>query len=1028
MEQPLTQKERADVRNPFPGLRPFRMDENHLFFGRENQVAEVLDKLFSNRFVCIVGNSGIGKSSFVNCGILPLMQTDDNPSKQKWEIINFRPGAMPGIRLMMALEKLSKAHQLSVDSSEKTDENAMDNVFKIATRFYEKTSKKLLLYIDQFEEIFRFEGDRPDEAEEKAYFIDILVKAIRDKDLPVHVIITIRSDFVGDCSKYPAFTKAINDSQFLIPQMTMEEKRAAIMGPIKVMNAQIEESLVDAILKSIGDRHDQLPLMQHALMRTWDQWQLNKYGNEPIAFTNYEAIGAMEKALSVHANEIFNELSAEQKEICERLFKSITEKGVEGRSVRRPTSIKEIAAIANTNINEVIAIVEHFRKPGRTLLTPSMDVALSDRTIIDISHESLMRIWEVLANWLEEEHEAIKEYLHIAEAAELQQLGKGSLLKSPELQLALNWKAENNPNREWGMRHNVAYDRTIQFLAYSEKKFLQEQRLKEKLQKVRLMVFKVIAGVFGIGALIAMAFFFYAQEQRKEAQKQQELANEQKEKATEQAIIAEQSAKEAMKQKKRAEIEKINAIESQRVANEQKQEALKQRELAEKERMFALEQKEQATIAGKKALEEEKKASRLRLLSIARSMAVKSLQEPDKLLKALSARQSYNLFKKFGGKTTDPDIYSALYYAVKTLEGNTFNSAKSHFDNVREIVTLKNTNYMFSAGSDGQVFRWEKSKDGFRSKLLLLSRNKVHKALTVSSDGGKVVVGGNYPYLKIVNVQAPGEAQNVDIPVKDIQYLKFTPDNQKLIYLGANKQIMEYNFVTSSVIASSNKKVNAIDISPKGKYLVAGRAHGEVILIDLTSHDQKVLYSSDSKADITSVKYSNDGNMLAVGDINGMIRILDPFTGKEQFKLPGHNAMVNKMAFSYGGNRLATASWDHTVRIWNLSNPYSTPILLNDHNDWVWSVAFSQDDNYLLAGCRDNLIRTWLLDMDKMAQMICKNKALDRNFTPAEWENYVAKDVTYECTCEKNPPIDQTQNSLIDSIQVFSGSIETKNN
>jgi hypothetical protein len=633
-----------------------------------------------------------------------------------------------------------------------------------------------------------------------------------------------------------------------------------------------------------------------------------------------------------------------------------------------------------------------------------------------------MRIWEVLANWLEEEHEAIKEYLHIAEAAENQQTGKGSLLKSPELQLALNWRSQNNPTREWGIRHNVAYDRTMQFLSYSEKKFLQEQRLKEKLQRVRLMVFKVIAGVFGLGALIAMAFFFYAQEQRKEAQKQQELANEQKEKATEQAIIAERSAKEAMKQKKRAEVEKMNAIESQRVANEQKQEALKQRELAEKERQFAMEQKEQATIAGQRALEEEKKASRLRMISIARSMAVKSLQEPDKLLKALSARQSYNLFTQYGGKTTDPDIYSALYYAVKTLQGNTFNTAKSHFDNVREIVTLDHSDYMFSAGSDGQVFRWQRTSEGFKSKLLLLSRGKIHKAMDVTSDGKKLVVAGNYQQLRIINTESSGDIKNVDIPVRDVQYLKFTPDDKKVIYLASNKQIMEHNFVTSSVVAKSNLKVNALDMSPDGKYLVVGKARGEVVVIDLTTHDQNVLFTSITKTDITSVKYSHDGNVLAIGDMSGMVRILNSKTGNELYKLPGHTAMVNKMAFSHKGNKLATASWDHSVRIWNLNKPFSTPILLNDHNDWVWSVAFSRDDQYLLAGCRDNLIRTWLLDMDRMAKMICNSKTLERNFTPTEWENYVAKDVDYECTCKKNPPEVATKRVNTDSLQVFSGS------
>jgi WD40 repeat protein len=138
---------------------------------------------------------------------------------------------------------------------------------------------------------------------------------------------------------------------------------------------------------------------------------------------------------------------------------------------------------------------------------------------------------------------------------------------------------------------------------------------------------------------------------------------------------------------------------------------------------------------------------------------------------------------------------------------------------------------------------------------------------------------------------------------------------------------------------------------------------------------------------------------------------LNPMTGKELYKLPGHTAMVNKMVFNHKGNKLATASWDHSVRIWNLNNPYTTPILLNDHNDWVWSVAFSRDDQYLLAGCRDNLIRTWLLDMDRMANMICNNNALERNFTPTEWENYVAKDVDYECTCKKNPPEAGKKNS-----------------
>jgi len=981
--------------NPFPGLRPFRMEENHLFFGRKNQVSEVLEKLTANKFVAIVGNSGIGKSSFVNCGVLPKLQQNENTTENQWQIVSFRPGSEPLARLTRAFNE--KIKQAGINAEKDENNQWLDNsndMSELAHKFYAETGKKLLIYIDQFEEIFRF-NEEHEAGKDIAAFVNLLIRSIRKPDDPINIIITIRSDFVGDCSRYPDFTKAINDSQFLIPQMTREEKRDAIVGPVEVMGAKIDEDLVETILKSIGDRHDQLPLMQHSLMRTWDYWQSVKVGNEPIGLSAYKAIGGMEKALSVHANEIFNELDNDKKKICERLFKSITEKGAEGRSVRRPSSIREIAEIADADTEDVKMIVEHFRKPGRTLLTPSNDIPLKEETVIDISHESLMRIWEVLAEWLEEEHEAIKEYLHIAEAAEKHQLGKGGLMKSPELQMALNWKQENNPTKQWGIRHHKAYDRTMQFLHFSEKKFIQSQRLKEKLQKARLVVFKSIAIVFGIGAIIALAFFFYAQRQRKEAMKQKKMATIQKEKAHKQAIKAEKNAKEAFRQKQIADVEKRKAIQSQIVANEQKQEAMEQRELAEKERIFAMEQKEKAEVA-------EKQASNLRILSIARSMAVKSLQESDKILKSLSARQAYNLFRNNGGQKTDPDIYSALYYAVKGLKGDDFNTAKAHFDNVRTIATDKNSRFIYSAGSDGQIFKWTYKNGEFSHELIDKEKNKVHKSMAISHNGDYLVVGGNYPYMKLISLHSNKPPQKIDIKTGEILYLGFTPNDNRIIYLGSNKRIMGWDFSKTEEIAKSNLKVNSIDLDPEGTYLAVAKAKGQVVLINLNNNTQKIFFESQTKADITSVKYSNNGDILAVGDMQGLVRVINSETGELLYKLPGHTAMVNQMAFNNAGNRLATASFDHTVRIWSLEHPYKQPILLKDHDDWVWSVEFSQNDRYLLAGCRDNLIRTWLLNIDKMAAMICNDEEINRNFTQEEWDKYVAEDLDYECTCKQN--------------------------
>lgn len=98
--------EKVTVQNPFPGLRPFKIEESHLFFGREGQSDEVLLKLSKNRFVGVIGPSGSGKSSFIYCGVLPILYggflTDASPN---WEVIVTRPGAGPIDNLAESLLK-----------------------------------------------------------------------------------------------------------------------------------------------------------------------------------------------------------------------------------------------------------------------------------------------------------------------------------------------------------------------------------------------------------------------------------------------------------------------------------------------------------------------------------------------------------------------------------------------------------------------------------------------------------------------------------------------------------------------------------------------------------------------------------------------------------------------------------------------------------------------------------------------------------------------------------------------------------
>jgi len=119
---------------------------------------------------------------------------------------------------------------------------------------------------------------------------------------------------------------------------------------------------MNRLLNDMGDNPDQLPILQHALMRTWGYWSEHRPNDdEPLDLTYYEAIGGMSKALAFHADEAFDELPGEKSRlIAETLFKALTERDSNNRLGRRPTRLQEICAIAGASAKEVIAVVEFF--------------------------------------------------------------------------------------------------------------------------------------------------------------------------------------------------------------------------------------------------------------------------------------------------------------------------------------------------------------------------------------------------------------------------------------------------------------------------------------------------------------------------------------------------------------------------------------------------------------------------------------------------------------------------------------------
>ena len=468
----------AAIANPFPGLRPFEPDEDHLFFGRDRQTDELTHRLGTARFLAVIGGSGSGKSSLVRAGLVPNLHRGYlAKAGAHWRVALFRPGEAPIRNLAAALagaELLgtdegvdAAARRAMIEATLRSGSQGLaDAVFQ--ARLPEPDN--VLVVVDQFEELFRFLGSRREAAarEEALAFVRLLLRAAERPGVPLYVCLTLRSEYLGDCVDYPGLPEAVNAGQFLVPRMTRDELRAAVTGPVAVGGATIAPGLVTRLLNDAGEAAHQLPVLQHALMRTWDHWQGRTKGEGEIAVGDYEAIGTLRAALSRHAEEAFGELSAgRERALAGRIFQALTESTEEGHGVRRPAAVAELCEICEASQSEVSGVLERFRRRGRTFLMPPPGVPLEPSSVVDLSHEALMRIWGRLREWIEEERSSSALYRRLLQSARLHAEGAESLWRNPQLRLALDWRRRQRPNGAWAGRYGGDLDLALAFLGRS---------------------------------------------------------------------------------------------------------------------------------------------------------------------------------------------------------------------------------------------------------------------------------------------------------------------------------------------------------------------------------------------------------------------------------------------------------------------------------------------------------------------------------------------------------------------------------
>jgi WD40 repeat protein len=1025
--------------NPFPGIRSFEANEDYLFFGRERQVSDVASVLLETHFLSIIGSSGCGKSSLVKAGLIPaLFKHKFRKLDKEWSLALFRPGDDPIGNLSKVLFDFYGEHVIQSDGKlqladiETILRSRHDGLEKVVKEQARVADKCRLIIVDQFEEVFRFKRSETIDYSHKdaLQFVQLFLNVLNNLTSDVYIIFTMRSDFLSECTEYEGLPEAINDGHYLVPRMSTKDKIDAIRKPVETFEGSISDRLVEKLLQDVGDDPDQLPVMQHALMRTWEYWYLNDNKTQVIDIDHYEAVGSMSGALSMHAEEVYNELDGARNQIItEKLFKSLTELGRDSRGIRRPTSLLELCTLTEAAEEEVIDVINSYRAPGRAFLMPPAEETLTSDTVIDISHESIMRIWIRLKDWVDEETKSAQLYLRLSKAAELYHEGNTGLWIDPELQLALQWKRQNKPNATWAMRYDPAFDRAMNFLDYSNKETKLEIAKKEEKQKRDLKRAKRFALILGTASVISLLFLLgslklmmEAEASEKQAVKKEKIAivqkkeaNKQRKEAIIQKKISEQQQLIAEQQKIITEEQKQIAIEQQEIAEYQRQEAVKQknqadgakklaivaRDEAEQQKQVAVEQKQIADENRKKAETAQEKAERLRMLALAKSLAIKASElsktgEND--LSALLALQAFNFHTENEGRANEPDIFTALLDV--TNEAQVF---RNHKDAVRALAFSK-SGTIVSCSDDGTIKVARQDKNSKPGIFNTGSKENGFRCLDIDANEEFVVAGNKVGEIVVCKILNPGDEplwfKGHSSIVNDIC---IHPDGNRFFSAGNDGKLILWTINKSQnnnkLIYENIDDISGVAASPNGNIVVCGNNKGSIVIIDLNDPEKKPSEISTGMSPVKSLEFSKDGEVLAVGKENGFIKLYKADSFEEpSIDLIGHTSGITSICFNADGKTMASSSYDKSIRIWNYAEPETQPVIIERNDSWVYDISYSVDGNRIASCGADRSIQIFTVNSVLLADKICDPAR--KQMTLEEWNKYVGNDIFYRSICQ----------------------------
>jgi WD40 repeat protein len=394
-------------RCPYKGLSYFDCNEEdpQYFYGRTALTDQLLEKVRTSNFLAVMGASGSGKSSVVRAGLLYQLKLGQKlAASERWVIKIFRPGEHPLDNLAEVFAQ-GKSANGDGETELTTLRTSIDQGAVGLKNLVQTTARngRLVLIADQFEEVFTLCQDET----ERQQFFACLLGALEITDNQLCLILTMRADFFGKCAEqeYAGLARKIEQNLVAVTPMNREELEQAITEPAKKVGLEIERELVTQMLMDVAGPGS-LPLLQYTLTEMWRQRQVPR-----LTLAQYTRLGAVKGTLRKRADEVYQSLSEAEQLAAKRIFLELTKLGEGTEDTRRQVFKPDL--INEQQSAELVDTVLRKLSDARLVVTSELEARgegsnSNTVTVVDVAHESLIRHWTQLRQWVDDNREAIR--------------------------------------------------------------------------------------------------------------------------------------------------------------------------------------------------------------------------------------------------------------------------------------------------------------------------------------------------------------------------------------------------------------------------------------------------------------------------------------------------------------------------------------------------------------------------------------------------------------------------------------------